>query len=210
MAAAHCFQTGNGPLFIAGQKQAALHQLSSQAPPDLVDHCRCDRDRTAYRSTLLPARPRPINKDRFTRIFLSDAVTTEFPSPGDDRIQFHAVSLLEASIFTKAVSKQRVLATDAFRLLCSPPSISLGNSPAKARQQAHTQHTKKRIASRVCSECRIKLSFWVDLEVVDGGRRGICLMERGFKKERMAVQLSFVNVQTTTYNIIIELVVLIN
>ena len=160
--------------------------------------------------SLLPARPRPINKDRFTRIFLSDAVTTEFPSPGDDRIQFHAVSLLEASIFTKAVSQQRVLATDAFRLLCSPPSISLGNSPAKARQQAHTQHTKKRIASRVCSECRIKLRFWVDLEVVDGGRRGICLMERGFKKERMAVQLSFVNVQTTTYNIIIELDVLIN
>ena len=106
---------------------------------------------------------RPINTDRFTHFF-SDAVTTEFPSL--DRIQFHAVSLLEASIFTKAVSKQRVLATDAFRLLCSPPSISLGNSPAKARQQAHTQHTKKRIASRVCSECRIKLSFWVDLEVV--------------------------------------------
>ena len=151
MAAAHCFQTGNGPLFIAGQKQAALHQLSSRAPPQIVDHCRCDRDRTVYRSTLLPARPRPINKDRFTRIFLSDAVTTEFPSPGDDRIQFHAVSLLEASIFTKAVSQQRVLATDAFRLLCSPPSISLGNSPAKARQQAHTQHTKKHIASRVCS-----------------------------------------------------------
>ena len=144
----------------------------------------------------LPATSPPeTNQQRsFHAHFLSDAVTTEFPSPGDDRIQFHAVSLLEASIFTKAVSKQRVLATDAFRLLCSPPSISLGNSPAKARQQAHTQHTKKRIASRVCSECRIKLSFWVDLEVVDGGRRGICLMERGFKKERMAVQLSFVNV----------------
>ena len=93
--------------------------------------------------SLLPARPRPINKDRFTRIFLSDAVTTEFPSPGDDRIQFHAVSLLEASIFTKAVSQQRVLATDAFRLLCSPPSISLGNSPAKARQQAHTHNIPK-------------------------------------------------------------------
>ena len=151
MAAAHCFQTGNGPLFIAGQKQAALHQLSSRAPPRSQIIADVIGIALYIQVSLLPARPRPINKDRFTRIFLSDAVTTEFPSPGDDRIQFHAVSLLEASIFTKAVSQQRVLATDAFRLLCSPPSISLGNSPAKARQQAHTQHTKKRIASRVCS-----------------------------------------------------------
>lgn len=151
MAAVHCFQTGNGPLFIAGQKQAALHQLSPRAPPRSQIIADAIGIALYIQVSLLPARPRPINKDRFTRIFLSDAVTTEFPSPGDDRIQFHAVSLLEASIFTKAVSQQRVLATDAFRLLCSPPSISLGNSPAKARQQAHTQHTKKRIASRVCS-----------------------------------------------------------
>ena len=39
--------------------------------------------------------------------------------------------------------KQWALAatTDAFRR-CSPPSISLGNSPAKARQQAHTTYQK--------------------------------------------------------------------
>ena len=134
--------------------------------------------------SLLPARPRPINKDRFTRIFLSDAVTTEFPSPGDDRIQFHAVSLLEASIFTKAVSQQRVLATDAFRLLCSPPSISLGNSPAKARQQAHTQHTKKRIASRVCSECRIKLSFWQIQKWCGGRKKGDLPDGKGVQKRK--------------------------
>ena len=152
MAAAHCFQTGNGPLFIAGQKQASSTALAQppSSPPDRRS-LQMRSGSPCIQVSLLPARPRPINKDPFTRIFLSDAVTTEFPSPGDDRIQFHAVSLLEASIFTKAVSQQRVLATDAFRLLCSPPSISLGNSPAKARQQAHTQHTKKRIASRVCS-----------------------------------------------------------
>ena len=160
----HCFQTGNGPLLIAGQKQAV-----AAGSPDRRSHRRSLQMRSGFELQADP-RPRPINKDRFTRIFLSDAVTTEFPSPGDDRIQFHAVSLLEASIFTKAVSQQRVLATDAFRLLCSPPSISLGNSPAKARQQAHTTYQKAHRKSSM--QCRIKLSFWVGLEVGEEGGSG--------------------------------------
>ena len=124
---------------------------TSSAPglPQIVDHCRCDWNRTiqCIQVSLLPARPRPINKDRFTRIFLSDAVTTEFPSPGDDRIQFHAVSLLEASIFTKAVSKQRVLATDAFRLLCFTPFHIIRKQSSKSKTAS--THNIPKSASQV-------------------------------------------------------------
>ena len=93
-------------------------------------------------------RPRPINKDRFTRIFLSDAVTTEFPSPGDDRIQFHAVSLLEASIFNKSSELQQLLLTP-FGVVHPLPYHQ--EIVRQKQDSKHTQHTKKRIASRVCS-----------------------------------------------------------
>ena len=104
---------GSSALFL-DRKRPTIHRWSktsstplAQLPgsPQIVDHCRCDWNRTVYRSTLLPASHPETNQQRsFHAHFLSDAVTTEFPSPGDDRIQFHAVSLLEASIFTKAVS----------------------------------------------------------------------------------------------------------
>ena len=145
-------------------------QQAPQIDDRIVDHCRCDRDRTVYRSTLLPARPRPINKDRFTRIFLSDAVTTEFPSPGDDRIQFHAVSLLEASIFTKAVSQhqQRVQLLTPFGVVHPLP---YHQEIVRQKQDSKHTHTTYQKAHRKSSITESNLVFG-QVQKWCGGKKG--------------------------------------
>ena len=183
----HCFQTGNGPLLIAGQKQAV-----AAGSPDRRSHRRSLQMRSGFELQADP-RPRPINKDRFTRIFLSDAVTTEFPSPGDDRIQFHAVSLLEASIFNKSSEHQELLLTP---FGVAHPLPYHQEIVRQKQDSKHTQHTKKRIASRVVVQVQNQTQFLGRFR--SGGRRGIWLTERGSKKK---VQLSFVITLFGNYNL---------